>query len=99
MKLIDPILAELEQETKPTREILNRVPEDKLHWRPHPKSLSLGQLALHIASLPGGIAQATSSDTFEIPGFLHPDPKNKKEILDSLEQGLAIAKQKLGEMG
>jgi len=98
MRLIDPILAELEQETNPTRQLLSRVPEDKLHWKPHPKSLSLGQLALHIANVPGGVAQAASVDHFEIPGFLHPDPKNKKEILDSLDQSLAIAKEKLAGM-
>jgi uncharacterized damage-inducible protein DinB len=98
MRLIDPILAELQQEANATREILTRVPEDKLSWKPHPKSMSLGQLALHVASLTGGIAQAASMDQFELPGFVHPDPKSKKDILDSLEQSLSTAKETLAAM-
>ncbi len=43
MRMIDPILMELEQEAGTTRNILDRLPEDKLTWRPHPKSMTLGQ--------------------------------------------------------
>ena len=98
MRLIDPILAELDQETSSTRNLLSRVPEDKLGWKPHPKSMSLGQLAFHVAVVPGGIAEAACLDQFELPEFKHPDPKNKKEILDSLEQSVATARQKLGAL-
>jgi uncharacterized damage-inducible protein DinB len=98
MRLIEPILAELEQEASSTRSYLNRVPEDKLGWKPHPKSMTLGQLAFHIANLPGGIAEALSLDDMEVPGFIHPDPKNKKEILDTLERSVATAKKKLAPM-
>ncbi len=57
MRLADPILSELEQEAKTTRRVLERVPNDRLAWKPHAKSMSLGQLALHIATTPGGVAQ------------------------------------------
>ncbi|MGZ8392358.1 MAG: DinB family protein [Gemmatimonadales bacterium] len=46
------LLAELEQEAQATRRVLQRVPEDKLSWKPHPRSSSLGQLALHVAVIP-----------------------------------------------
>lgn len=98
MRLIDPILAELDQEANSTRKLLNRVPEDKLGWKPHPKSMSLGQLAFHVAILPGGIAEAACLEKFELPEFKHPDPKNKKEIVDSLEQSVVTAKKKLGAL-
>jgi uncharacterized damage-inducible protein DinB len=98
MRLIDPILAELEQETEATQNILSRIPEDKLGWRPHPKSMTLGQLALHIASLPAGIAEAASLDHFELPGLTPPDPKSRREILDVLNQSVATARQKLAVM-
>src|SRR6202022_3787139 len=52
MKLADVLIAELEREAKSTERILARVPDDKLDWAPHAKSMSLGQLAWHIASLP-----------------------------------------------
>src|SRR6267142_7107978 len=58
MKRVDSILMEIEQEAQTTKRVLDRIPEDKLAWKPHPKSFSLGQLALHIASVPGSVAAA-----------------------------------------
>ena len=55
-RMVDAFLAELEQEAGTTRRVLERVPEGKLGWKPHAKSMSLGQLALHVASIPGGVA-------------------------------------------
>src|SRR5581483_9511826 len=52
MKLTESLIAELEREGKSTERILDRVPADKLEWRPHAKSMSLGELAGHIARLP-----------------------------------------------
>jgi len=48
---------ELQQEAATTRRLLERVPGDKLSWKPHPKVMSLGQLALHVASIPGNLAR------------------------------------------
>jgi len=53
MSLNESILGELQYETKVTRSMLERVPEDKLTWKPHEKSMSLGQLSSHIAEIPG----------------------------------------------
>ena len=49
------IIKELEQESEITGRVLDRVPDDKLTWKPHAKSMTLGQLALHIASIPSSI--------------------------------------------
>ncbi len=51
MALIDGLLQELEQEAETTRRVLERVPDDRLAWRPHPKARTLGELALHVAML------------------------------------------------
>jgi uncharacterized damage-inducible protein DinB len=91
MRMVDPIIAELEQEAESTRRVLERIPEAKLSWRPHPKSMSLGQLALHIATTPGGVAQIAGQDTMERPQFDRPEPKSKREVLEALEQSLATA--------
>jgi hypothetical protein len=56
MSTIMPLLDELREEAATTRQVLKRVPADKLAWRPHTKSMTLGQLALHVASIPGDIA-------------------------------------------
>ncbi|MGH7422739.1 MAG: DinB family protein, partial [Candidatus Methylomirabilales bacterium] len=64
-RMTDPILAELDQEAATTRRVLERVPGDKLGWKPHPKSMSLGQLALHVATTPGQVAVLLSQGDLE----------------------------------
>ena len=56
MSIIEALLQELEQEAQTTRRVLERVPADQLAWKPHAKSMSLGQLALHVAIVPGAVA-------------------------------------------
>ncbi len=91
MRLVDPFITELEREAESTRRVLERIPEARLSWRPHPKSMSLGQLALHIATTPGGVAQIAGLDTMERPQFDRPEPKSKLEVLEALEQSLTSA--------
>lgn len=52
MAISESMLPEFDHETATTRALLERVPEDKAGWKPHHKSMSLGQLAMHIANLP-----------------------------------------------
>jgi uncharacterized damage-inducible protein DinB len=57
MAIAQALLPEFDHEAAVTRTVLERVPEARADWRPHPKSMSLGQLAIHIATIPGwGIA-------------------------------------------
>lgn len=91
MRMVDPMIAELEQEAETTRRVLERIPEDRLGWRPHPKSMTLGQLALHIATTPGGVAQVAAADSMERPQFERPEPKSRREVLDALAQSVAAA--------
>ncbi|HEX2449893.1 MAG TPA: DinB family protein [Gemmatimonadales bacterium] len=92
-RIADAVIAELEQEAASTRRALERVPEDKLDWRPHPKSMSLGQLALHIASTPAGVAHGAAMDGMEMPEFgrPRPEPASKAEILQKHEESVAAA--------
>ena len=61
------ILQEFELESVTTRRVLERVPTDQLTWKPHPKSRSLGHLALHVAIGPGLISQWALQDSMEMP--------------------------------
>jgi hypothetical protein len=72
MRIIDTLIGELEQEAKATARVLERVPEAHLTWKPHPKSYSLGQLALHVATVPGNVAALAASDVAQAPGFAQP---------------------------
>src|SRR6266851_3763913 len=98
MRLVDSILMELEQEAQTTKRVLDRIPDDKLAWKPHPKSYSLGQLALHIASVPGRVAAAVVPDSMEAPNFSEPEPKSRQEVLDTFSKGLENAKATLKKM-
>ena len=97
MGMIEPMLQEMEQEAKATRRVLERVPADQLTWKPHAKSLSLGQLALHIAGIPGRIAEVVQQDTFE-PRTQYPQPADRAEILALFEWGQQRAKELLAPM-
>jgi len=98
MGMIDSMLQELELETATTRRVLERVPEDKLSWRPHAKSMSLGQLALHLAGLPHRIPEMALVDSFEARGFAQAEATSTQQILDAHDQGVAFAKEKLAAM-
>jgi uncharacterized damage-inducible protein DinB len=98
MRLVDSILTEIDQEAQTTKRVLDRIPEDKLTWKPHPKAFSLGQLALHIASVPGSVAAAAVPDTMEAPSFSQPEAKSRQEVLDTFSKSLATAKETLKKM-
>lgn len=99
MTRTDDLIAELEQEATTTREVLERVPEDRFSWRPHPKSMSAGQLALHTAGLPGGFAEILDEGVFEILDVSRPEPDDLDEVLATLEESVEFATGKLTEWG
>lgn len=61
MDIIALLLQEMEAESVTTRKMLQRVPADKWDWKPHAKSMSLQNLAVHLAELPGWTAMALST--------------------------------------
>ena len=99
MPLIDALLEELEQEARTTRRLLERVPDDRLTWRPHPKARTLGDLALHVAIVPGGVAQLVAAPSpVQAPQFKDPSPASASELVPALDHAIATAKQVLGGM-
>src|SRR6266849_5082493 len=99
-KMLEPMLGEFREEAKITRRVLDRVPADKLSWRPHPRSMSLGQLALHVASIPGSLAKLAQLDEFDASqaSFEPPFPNDLKEIHAALDQSIRSAEECLGGM-
>jgi uncharacterized damage-inducible protein DinB len=97
-RLLEPMIGEIEQEAATTKRVLERVPADKLSWKPHPKSMSLGQLAMHVATIPGGISKLAQVDEFELDpaNFDPPSPKSAKEILAALDASVQAAQEYLG---
>ena len=99
MALIDGMLQELEQETQTTRRVLERVPGNQLAWRPHEKARTLGELALHVAMVPGGVAELVASPSpAQAPQFTDPSPTSVSELIPALDQSIAKATKVLGGM-
>jgi uncharacterized damage-inducible protein DinB len=97
MAIIEELLAELEQEAASTRRVLERIPQAHLSWKPHPKSMSLGQLALHVATVPGNVAELAALDVSPAPSkFIQPEAATTAELLPSLAESVAKAKRAIG---
>jgi len=86
-------LSELEQEFVSTGHLLEALPEDRLTFKPHEKAMSLGQLALHVASLVGRNLQFAKDGQVETTVIVHhPVPENKQEILLAFEKSQKSAR-------
>lgn len=89
MSIAQAFLVEFEQQAPVTRKFLERLPEDKLTWKPHRKSRSAGQLALHLAEVPGGIAHFVQGKTGQAPDFSNmPEPASREEVLRAFDQSV-----------
>ncbi len=96
MTLADILTGELEREAQTTRRVLERVPTDKLTWKPHVKSMSLGQLAQHVATIPGGISGMARLDSFDVEKFAAPPQlESTAAIVAAFEENIAQAKTNL----
>ena len=93
------LLQELEMEMANTRKSLERVPE-KMDWTPHPKSMTMGRLAQHLAEIPAWVGNTVDKDEFDLapagaPTY-NPQPvKTRQEALDLFDKNLAAAKKSL----
>ena len=106
MQIIQMFLNEVEQEAQTTRKFLSIVPNDKFDWQPHPKSMTIRQLATHIAELPGWVSLAVNTDELDFANnpYKQEEVSNTEELLEyferSLEDGrnhLAAAKEEILE--
>lgn len=89
-------LADLEGELKQARTLLERVPGDKLDWKPHHKSMALGGLALHVATLPFWIETIASTDYLDLAGMPHnAPPSSLQDVLDAFDAHVAAMRAAL----
>lgn len=95
--MTEMFLKEMAQEAETTRKMLSRIPEDKYDWKPHTKSMSMKQLAMHIAELPEWVSMAINKTglDFENNPYAPKEIKNNKDLLNILETSLADATKDL----
>lgn len=97
MTFTESFLHELETESNTTRKMLQRVPADKYDWKPHEKSMTIRQLATHVAEIPGWINMVlnTTELDFEKTGYNPVPIHNNTELLAYFEKSLAEGKEGL----
>lgn len=96
MPIASAFLDEFEKQSAITRRFLERLPEDKLTWKPHQKSMTAGQLALHLALVPGNVVKEAKGPTGQAPDFSNfPSPASRDEVLSKFEESIATVRQTL----
>ena len=96
MSIAQSLLAEFETQAPITRRFLERLPEEKLTWKPHEKSMSAGQLAYHLAFIPGGVIRFVQNNPVQAPDFAgFPQPASRQEILAKYEESIAVVRDLL----
>jgi uncharacterized damage-inducible protein DinB len=100
LSLTDQLIQEFEHEATTTRRVLERVPTDRLTWRPHPKSMSLGELALHVAAEPGALAPTALTGTIDFAKHVGvSQPTTTDEILAAHDEGVSTVTKVLRTLG
>ncbi|GAA3985225.1 DinB family protein [Mucilaginibacter dorajii] len=97
MEIIPMLLKEMEQEAQITRKMLEIVPADKFKWQPHPKSMNIETLAVHIADVPNWVALGVHTDGLNFAESPY-DPgkaETTQDLLDIFEKSLAQGKAAL----
>ncbi|HXV64591.1 MAG TPA: DinB family protein [Vicinamibacteria bacterium] len=87
MSIAEAMVMEFTHESAGTRKMLERLPDDKLAWKPHQRSMSMGRLGMHLAEIPWWAQTIVKDESFDMASFdrKRVEPDNKKEILDKFD--------------
>ncbi|WPY99327.1 DinB family protein [Christiangramia sp. OXR-203] len=86
MKIHEFLIPQLKQETALTLKFLKRIPEDKMNWKPHDKSMSINALANHLAEIPTWISGTMDHGSMDLSGYKAPSESTVSEIIATLQQ-------------
>ena len=100
MSIAQSLLPEFDQEMANTRKMLERIPENKLDYKPDPKSMSMGQLASHVAEMVGWFATMMEGPALDVPAGFKPFlATSKKQLLDKFDANVAGTRAALAAAG
>lgn len=93
MTLNEPLMMELQHEAESTRKMLERLPKEKLTWKPHEKSMSLGRLAMHLAEIPGWVNATLLADELDFSkmDYKMVEATSSEEAVKMFDEKLASA--------
>jgi uncharacterized damage-inducible protein DinB len=100
MSISQSLLPEFDHEMANTRKVLERIPEDKLGWKAHEKSNTIGWVGAHLANIPGWTVMTLTSDSLDIapPGgepYRTPPANSVKAILEQFDKNVAAGRAAL----
>ena len=97
MSIAEAMIGEFTHESVGTRKMLERIPEDRLAWKPHEKSMTIGRLAGHLAEIPEWAATVVNDEVFDMvaAGYEPKDFSSKKDILDYFDKNVEAFKEVL----
>jgi uncharacterized damage-inducible protein DinB len=99
MSLAQSMLTEFEVQASNTRRFLERLPEEKLMWAPHQKSLTAGQLAYHLATVPGAVVRFVQNNPAQAPKeFKFPQPASLEETLSAFDESVSTVRDLLPKL-
>jgi uncharacterized damage-inducible protein DinB len=98
MSFSESLVPEFVEEMTNTRKMLECVPDGKFEYQPHQKSMTLGQLATHVAALPGWAVTLLSTESLDLPADFKPELfQSRAELLEKFDAGASAARAKLAE--
>lgn len=98
MSIAESILPEFEQEMAGTRKALQRIPDDKLDWKAHPKSNTIGWVSAHLAEIPGWVEGTLTQNSWDInpvggEPYKSPTATSRQQVLDLFDKNVAAARK------
>jgi uncharacterized damage-inducible protein DinB len=96
MSFSETLLPEFDEEMKNTRKLLERVPDGNVDYAPHPKSMTMGRLATHVAELPGWAVMTLDTEVLEMDSSYKPNiAQTTAELLQIFDKSVAGARSKI----
>jgi len=96
MAINEAFIGELQHEAATTRKILERIPAETFDWKPHEKSMSMNQLATHVADMFGWFSHTLDTDELDFAmGYEQPKVANAQELVEILDKNVAAAIESL----
>src|SRR5437867_2858856 len=98
MPISDALLPEFDHEMATTRKFLERVPDDRLGWKPHQKSFSIGQLGTHLSNIPSWISDTMNRSELDIAPvgklpYKESEKHSRQEMLDGFDKNVVAGRQ------
>src|SRR3954466_6067966 len=97
MAISDSLLSEFDHEVATTRSLLERIPEAQATWKPHEKSMTLGELSAHIASVPGWATSTMTATELDLnppggPAFVSPTFNGTETLVNTFDENVKGAR-------